>query len=114
MQCCASVTPSSPSTSLVLIERHAPHWRPEEGVASLLGEVTVSLENVSAGKGRVSATVRYDAEGKTWRHPFTAHILDDAELSASLAAAGLELAAALDDAGSWVAAAPILAGIVAA
>jgi SAM-dependent methyltransferase len=99
---------------LVLIERHAPHWRPEEGVASPLVEVTVSLENVRAEAGHVSATVRYDAVDQTWRHPFTAHILDDAELSASLAAGGLELAAALDDAGRWVAAAPILAGIVAA
>jgi SAM-dependent methyltransferase len=99
---------------LVLIERHAPHWRPEEGVAGLLGEITISLENVREDRGRVSATVRYDAEGTTWRHPFTAHILDDAELSAALATAGLEFAAALDDAGRWVAAAPILPGIVAA
>ena len=93
---------------LVLIERHEPHWQPEEGVGRPLGEMTVSLEEIRTDEGRVSATVRYEAEGKTWRHSFTAHILGDAELSTSLAAAGLELSAVLDDASRWVAAAPIL------
>jgi SAM-dependent methyltransferase len=90
--------------SLLLIERHEPEWRPEEGVGRQFGEVVVSLEDVRIDPPRVSATVRYEAVGTTWRHSFTAHVLDDAELSASLAAARLELVDVLDDAGRWIAA----------
>jgi hypothetical protein len=89
---------------LVLIERHEPEWRPEESVGRRLGEVDVSLENVRIDPPRVSATVRYEAAGTTWHHSFTAHVLDDAELNASLAAAGLELVDVVDDAGRWIAA----------
>ena len=99
---------------VVVIERHEPEWKPKEGAGGPLGELTVSLEDVHHDPGTVSATVRYDAGEQTWRHSFTAFILDDEELNASLASAGLELVATLDESGRWVAAAPILRDIVAA
>jgi SAM-dependent methyltransferase len=99
---------------LVVIERHEPGWDPEDGSGGQVGNLTVSLEDVRRENGTVSATVRYEAADATWRHAFTAYILDDAALNASLADAGLELTAVLDDAGRWVAAGPIIRDIVAA
>jgi hypothetical protein len=88
---------------LVLIERHEPSWDPEGG-GGQVGDLTVSLEEVRHENGTVSATVRYEGADVTWRHSFTAYILDDAELDASLAEVGLKLGAVFDDAGRWVAA----------
>jgi SAM-dependent methyltransferase len=99
---------------VVLIERHEPGWHPAEGSSGQVGELAVSLENVKQEAGTVSATVRYDAADATWRHSFTAYVLSDGELRASLAEAGLRLEGALDDAGRWVEAAPIIRDIVAA
>jgi SAM-dependent methyltransferase len=89
---------------VVLIERHLPAWRPEAGVRSRIGDVTVALEDVEVDPPIVSATVRYDVDGETWRHPFVARILDDAELDDELRAAGLERTGVLDERGAWVAA----------
>jgi SAM-dependent methyltransferase len=97
------------SDGVVLIERHEPGWRPTEGVRRRLGDVLVSLEDVRIEPPHVGGTVRYEVGGRTWQHSFEARILDDDELGASLAEAGLELAQVLDDAGRWVAARPILA-----
>ena len=66
--------------------------------------LTISLEDLHHEEGTVSASVRYEAGDATWSHAFTAYVLDDAELDASLAAVGLKLDAVLDDAGRWVAA----------
>jgi SAM-dependent methyltransferase len=89
---------------LVLIERHEPDWDPGDGSGGQVGDLTVSLRDVRHENETVSATVRYEAADATWRHAFTAYILDDAELDASLAEVGLKLDAVLDDAGRWVAA----------
>lgn len=99
---------------VVLIERHEPDWSPSEGKSGELGDLTISLEDVRHDEGTVSATVRYEGGDAAWSHPFTAYVLDDAELEASLAQAGLKLEAVLDDGGRWVAAVPILRDIVAA
>lgn len=98
----------------VLIERHPPAWAPEEGVRGTMGDVTIALEEVRSEPPLVSATVRYEAEGQTWRHRFDAHVLDDEALDLELRAAGLHLARVLDERGAWVDAAPILDDIVAA
>jgi hypothetical protein len=89
---------------LVLIERHEPDWRPVEGSPRRLGDLLVSLEHVRIEPPLVSGTVLYEAADMTWRHSFTARLLDDAELGASLAEVGLEFSGILDDAGRWVAA----------
>lgn len=89
---------------VVLVERHLPGWRPEPGVQGQVGDVTVALEDVEVDPPTVSATVRYDVDGETWRHPFVARILDDAELDDELGAVGLERARVVDERGAWVAA----------
>ena len=87
---------------VVLIERHPPDWRPEAGVRRTLGDVQVELEHVTVEPPHVAATVRYEADGRMWRHPFRARLLDDAELDAALRDAGLRLARTLDDDRAWV------------
>ena len=76
------------------------------------GEVEIELEDVEIGKRVVAATVRYEAAGRVWRHPFRARLLDDDELAGELASAGLELMRTLDDSGAWLVARPILPRIV--
>ncbi len=87
---------------VVLIERHEPNWRPKEEAPGCLGEAVVSLEDLSFEQQHVSGTLRYQLGDVSWRHAFRAHILDDGELAAVLAHAGLELVRTLDDAGRWV------------
>src|SRR5262249_53455310 len=86
----------------VLIERHEPGWTPEEGVRGRMGDVTIALEDVRIEPPRVTATVRYDADGRPWRHPFDAHLLEDATLDEELRAVGLQLTGILDERGTWV------------
>jgi hypothetical protein len=86
---------------VVLLERHEPGWAPEEGVRGTTGEVTIALEDVWAQPPRVSATVRYEAEGQTWRHSFDARIFDDDDLDGELRGAGLRLSRVLDERGTW-------------
>jgi len=90
------------SDGVVLIERHEPGWRPATTGPQPLGDLLVSLEDVRVEPPVVSATVRYQFGARAWHHPFTAWVLDDAELAAELAHAGLELAGTVDDAGRWV------------
>jgi SAM-dependent methyltransferase len=87
---------------VVLIERHEPDWRPKEEAPGRLGDVVVSLEDLSIEQQHVSGTVRYELGDVSWRHVFRACLLDDRELAALLANAGLELVRTLDDAGRWV------------
>jgi hypothetical protein len=44
----------------------------------------------------------YEADGRTWRHPFGARLLDDKELDGELAKAGLRRSRILDERGAWV------------
>lgn len=87
---------------VVVIERHPPDWRPEPGARGRLADVDVSLEDVEVDPPIVAATVRYEAEGRVWLHPFRARLLGDDELDAELRAAGLELVRSLGESGAWV------------
>ena len=87
---------------IVLIERHEPDWQPVAGRPSERDGVTFVLEDVRQEGPTVAATVRYDAGGKTWRHPFVARLLDDDELDAELREVGLRLARAFGERGTWV------------
>lgn len=93
---------------VVLIERHEPGWMPEEGVRGQMGDVTIALEDVRIEPPSVAATVRYEASGRTWRHPFDARLLDDATFDEELRAVGLRLTSILDERGTWVEARPRL------
>jgi hypothetical protein len=49
--------------------------------------------------------MEYEADGVAWRHPFAMHVfVDDAELNAALAEAGLRLERELDT--NWFVAGP--------
>ena len=50
----------------------------------------------------MSATARYVADGRTWRHPFVGRLLDDKELDGELAKAWLRRSRILDERGAWV------------
>jgi hypothetical protein len=57
---------------------------------------------------RLSATVEYEVDGRTWRHgPFTSRILDDDELDAQLAGSGLVRERWIDEQRTWLAARPV-------
>jgi SAM-dependent methyltransferase len=90
----------------VLIERHEPDWQPAEGHRGERDGVAVTLEHVRVDGPSVAATVRYEADGKTWLHPFLARVLDDEELDRELALAGLRRSRILGDRRTWVEARP--------
>jgi SAM-dependent methyltransferase len=96
--CARHVTP----TGVVVIERHPPDWSPVAGPPRRVGEVETALEDVQVEPPFVAATVRYEADGRTWRHPFRARLLDDEELDRELVNAGLERTRILDEHGAWV------------
>jgi SAM-dependent methyltransferase len=91
---------------IVLIERHDPEWQAVEGRSREQDGVAFALEEVRRDRRTVAATVRYEADGKTWRHPFVARLLDDGELDADLRAVGLRLTRALGEHRTWVEARP--------
>jgi SAM-dependent methyltransferase len=57
--------------------------------------------------GILAATIEYRMGERRWTHSFTSRRLDDEELPAVLAAAGLRLDHFLDDDGAWFTARPI-------
>ena len=87
---------------IVVIERQEPRWEPQAGARDERGGVTFALEDVRVEPRHVSATARYEADGRTWRHPFVARLLDDKELDGELAKAGLRRSRILDERGGWV------------
>jgi hypothetical protein len=87
---------------VVLIERHAPDWQPTEARRGARGGVGFAMEDVWAESGVVAATVRYEADGETWRHPFVARLLDDEELGAELRGVGLRLTRVHGERDTWV------------
>jgi SAM-dependent methyltransferase len=87
---------------VVLIERQDPAWQPAAGRGNERDGVTFTLEDVRREGDNVAATMRYDAEGATWRHPFVARLLNDAELDAELRAVGLRLTRVLGERRTWI------------
>jgi hypothetical protein len=87
---------------LVAIERYDPSWVPQASAARRIGDVSVAMRDVRGDGTRFSAVMEYEVEGRAWAQPFTAVLLDDDELGASLQRAGLVLAGPLDERGTWV------------
>jgi SAM-dependent methyltransferase len=94
---------------VVVIERHEPDWRPQDGFRGERDGVTFSLEQIRLEPRVVAGTVRYEADGLTWRHAFVARLLDDDELEAELRLVGLQLAG-VHCGGTWVEARPLYSG----
>jgi SAM-dependent methyltransferase len=81
---------------LVLCEGLPLGWSPEDG-ETVLGDVVSRLHVESAEDGLVRGEMEYEAAGEAWRHAFEMCVFaDEAELSAALGEAGLELERWLD------------------
>jgi SAM-dependent methyltransferase len=96
----------------VLVQRHPPGWFDEatEGERTS-GGVTFRLRDLRRpGPGLLAATAEYQVGDRVWTHAFTARRLDDGELAAALAEAGLAVDAYLTGDGSWVRAVPASRG----
>jgi SAM-dependent methyltransferase len=96
----------------VLVQRHPPGWFDEAAEGEhTSGGVTFRLRDLHRpGPGLLAATAEYQVGERVWTHAFTARRLDDGELAASLAEAGLAVDAYLTGDGSWVRAIPASRG----
>ena len=94
----------------VIIQQHSPGWFAaatdseviRDGVILRLRDVTRPAPNL------VSATAEYVVGDQRWTQTFTTMRLDDAELAAALAEAGLRLDRYLTEDHSWFRAAPVI------
>ena len=96
----------------VLVQRHPPAWFDEaaEGERTS-GAITFRLRDLRRpGPGLLVATAEYQVGERVWTHAFTTRRLDDSELAAALAEAGLAVDAYLTGDGSWVRAVPVSRG----
>jgi SAM-dependent methyltransferase len=92
----------------VIIQQHAPGWfaaaadaeNARDGIIFRMRDVSRPAPNL------VSATVEYVDGDQVWTQTFTARRLDDAELAAVLADAGLRLDRYLTDDRTWLRAVP--------
>jgi len=77
---------------VVLIEHHDPGWAQTATDSRIeLDALVLGLSDVRRHPPFVSAVARYEVEGNTFRHPFTARVLSVAEISDELARVGLRL-----------------------
>jgi SAM-dependent methyltransferase len=92
----------------VLVQRHPPAWFEEAAEGTrVAGGVTHRLRDLRRpGPGLLAATVEYQVGERVWTQSFTAERVDDRELAAALAEAGLMVDAYLTGDGSWVRAVP--------
>jgi SAM-dependent methyltransferase len=78
-------------------------WMATVGRTTRLGEVEVTVQRADVRGVEVDAVVVYVVDGMNWRQPFRAWMLDEEELSHSLAVAGLAFAGWLERPGWFVA-----------
>ncbi len=88
---------------VVLIERHDPDWAATvtEGAGTHRG-LEYAVREVRRDGTLFSAVMEYRLAGQFFRHPFSARILDDAEIAAELDAAGLSLRRVLPGGRRWL------------
>jgi SAM-dependent methyltransferase len=87
----------------VIVQQHTPEWFSAAGETEDIRDgVTYRMRDVSRpAPNLLTATVEYLVGGRRWTQTFTATSLDDAELAASLGAAGLRLDRYLTEDRSW-------------
>ncbi len=92
----------------VIIQQHAPYWFAAAADAENARDgIIFRMRDVSRpAPDLVSATVEYVDGNQVWTQTFTARRLDDTELAAVLADAGLRLDRYLTDDRSWLRAVP--------
>ena len=93
----------------VIIQQHSPEWfaTASDSEMSRAGMI-LRLRDVSRpAPNLVSATAEYVVGDRRWTQTFTTVRLDEAELAAALAAAGLRLDRYLTEDHSWFRAVPV-------
>ena len=92
----------------VIIQQHTPEWFKDAADSEhASGGIFFRLRDVSRpAPNLVSATVEYMVGDQRWTQTFTSMRLDDSELAAALAAAGLRLDRYLTEDHSWLRAVP--------
>jgi SAM-dependent methyltransferase len=85
----------------VLVQRYPPDWTPVEEERERDG-VRMRLHDVRELDGGFAAAVTYSIGTRSWTQTFESAVVDDAELAALAAGAGLTVLATLDAAGQWV------------
>ena len=92
----------------VVIQRYDPVWARSEGRGSaVVAGVVVSVVTMEVAGERLSATVEYEVDGRRWRQPVEARLLDDGEVEGLAAGAGLALDRWLDDLQTWARLVPL-------
>jgi SAM-dependent methyltransferase len=81
-------------------------WPATVGRRSQRGPVGITVTRATVDGDRLSASVRYDLDGRTWDQPFTARLLDEPALARRLADAGLAFDTWLDGRAGWFVARP--------
>ena len=91
---------------VVLVEHHPADWAQTAAERDdRVGDISIGLHDVRREPPFVSAGAVYGLEGQTFRQPFTARVLSDADLDAALEAAGLARVRSLTP--SWTLAVPL-------
>ena len=93
---------------VVLVEAYPPSldWEASVGRRRRLGDVVVTVVDANVDGDDVDATVVYELEGETWRQPFTAQMLDEADLRRALDTVGLRFERWLARERGWFTAIP--------
>jgi SAM-dependent methyltransferase len=86
----------------VIIQRSPPVRSAEGSTEAWLGPVRIRVRDVELEGPFLSAVAEYAANGKTWLQPFTAELLDDDALGASLGQQGLEIRRWLNEERTWL------------
>jgi SAM-dependent methyltransferase len=81
-------------------------WPAAVGRRSQRGPVGITLTRATVDGEHLSASVRYDLDGRTWDQPFTARLLDEPALARRLDDAGLALDRWIDARAGWFLARP--------
>ena len=92
----------------VIIQQHSPQWfaAAKDGEVSRAGVILRLRDVTRPAPNLVSATAEYVAGDRCWTQRFTTIRLDEAELAAALAAAGLRLDRYLTEDRGWFRAVP--------
>jgi SAM-dependent methyltransferase len=93
----------------VIAETYPPgvDWVGRVGQRSMVGPVGITVTRARVDGDHLTATVRYDLDGRTWDQPFTTRLLDDATLATRLAEAGFVLDRWLVRDRGWLVARPV-------
>ena len=88
---------------VALIEAYPPglDWTGGIGRRTEIGPVGITLESAAIDGDSIEAVVVYDVDGRVWRQPFAATLLDEAGIRRRLEAAGLAFVRWLDEATGW-------------